>query len=156
MLDEHRYTVRQHPQQGNRLRDFAVSTIGKLLPLGVNKNSGILIKLGIGATQTKIKIQADEDFLPALSEENIKGYDRLSNGLATYQFIGYQLLDPKKRVDFFLGFEFLQGYTQNRREWNWDTLEKDESKRKDNMYGIRAGILLPLYQKEKKEVIIFD
>ena len=135
---------------------YSLAFVGRVFPLGINKNSGIVLKLGAGALQHKIKMVYDDLVLPALSGDNYKGYDRLTNGFMTYQFLGYQLLDPKKRLDFFVGVDFLQGYTQNRRSWNWDTRERDTRKRQDFQLGIKAGIIIPLYKKDKSEELFFE
>jgi len=135
---------------------YTMGFAGRVFSLGVNKNSGIVFKLGFGAIQHKIKMVYEELYLPALSGDSYKGYDRLTNGLMTYQFLGYQLLDPRKRLDFFIGVDLLQGFTENRRSWNWDTRERDTRKRTDLQFGIKAGIIVPIYKKSKSEELFFE
>lgn len=121
--------------------------LGKLFTLS-NKNvrSGIRATVGAGLLQHKIRIQDDPLVAtPQLSDEKKKGYDRLSNGLAFHEFIGYQLLSTNKRVNFIIGFDFTQGLTQNRRDFNFDTREKDTKQRLDLLWGLRATWILPFY-----------
>ena len=89
-----------------------------------NPNSGILFKVGMGFMQHKIRIEHNKNSLPALEGELVKGYDRLTNGLNISQFIGYQLLSNSKLINFFAGFEFVQGFTQSRRDWNTNEFKK--------------------------------
>lgn len=135
---------------------YAMGFIGKVFPISPNRNSGIVFKLGAGAMQHKIKMRYDELYLPALAGDNYKGYDRLTNGFAMYQFLGYQLLDPKKRLDFYFGVDMLEGFTQGRREWNWDLMESGKDKRLDLQFGLKVGIMLAIYKKEKSEEMLFD
>jgi hypothetical protein len=121
--------------------------IGKLFSLSaVNPRSGIRATLGAGLLQHKIRIQDDPLVAtPQLSEDKKKGYDRLSNGLAINEFVGYQLLTTNKRVNFTIGFEFTQGFTQNRRDFNYDTRIKDARQRLDLLWGLRANWIIPFY-----------
>ncbi|MCO6480491.1 MAG: hypothetical protein J5I94_27865 [Phaeodactylibacter sp.] len=131
-----------------RERGFYVGAlVGKLIGIGkANPRSGIRITLGAGLLQHKIRIQDDPSSgVPQLDENYKKGYDRLSNGLAFSQFIGYQILSLDKRVNFYAGLEFIQGFTMNRRDFNFDTRTKEDTERTDLLYGIRAGWVIPLF-----------
>lgn len=126
---------------------FAGALVGKLIGIGkANPRSGIRLTVGAGLLQHKIRIQ-DDPFsgVPQLDDNYKKGYDRLSNGLALSQFIGYQILSLDKRVNFYIGLEFFQGFTMNRRDFNFDTRTKETSKRTDLLSGIRAGWVIPIY-----------
>ncbi len=131
-----------------RERGFYVGgRIGKLFSLSAkNLRSGVRVTAGVGLLQHKIRIQDDPLVgVPQLSENYKKGYDRLTNGLAFNEFIGYQLLSMNKRVNFSIGFEFTQGLTQNRRDFNYDTRKADTDQRLDLLWGIRASWILPFY-----------
>ena len=134
---------------------YAGGYIGKLISIGLpNPRSGIRVTLGAGLLQHKIRIQDDPlSGVPQLSGDYKKGYDRLSNGLAFSEFIGYQVMSMDKRVNFYAGLEFTQGMTMSRRDFNFDTRTKDETERKDLLFGIRVGWVIPLYfGKEAGEV----
>lgn len=122
--------------------------IGKIFPvLGPNKNSGILLMAGAGLLQHKIRIESQGSEIPSIEDEYSKGYDRLSNGLCISEFIGYVNFGNKRMVNFFIGLEATQAFTQSRRDINFDTRQNDESKRNDLLFGIRAGWIFPLYKR---------
>lgn len=125
---------------------------GKLIPIwGVNKNSGPFITAGVGMLQHRIRIEDIGNQSPQLSAEYKKGYDRLTNGLCLSQFIGYSHFGNKRLVNFYTGFEFTEAFTKSRRSYDYDLMQRDTLKRKDFLYGIRAGWILPLYKKTPKE-----
>ena len=116
---------------------------GKIL--GVNKfepNSGILLTGGLGFMQHKIKFTYERNVLPQLEGEYAKGYDRLSNGLMVRGFLGYQRIDPRGMLNYMAGIEVLNGFTRNRREFNYDTRVQDDKSRNDLMVGLKVGIMI--------------
>ncbi len=122
--------------------------VGKVFPvIGPNPNSGLVASIGVGLLQHKIHIQNLMDDTPQLNDDYRKGYDRLTNGLTLTEFIGYLNLDTKKLINYYAGFEFVQGFTQNRRSYNYDTMTRDASKRVDLLNGFRIGIIVPFYPK---------
>lgn len=121
---------------------------GYLFPvLGPNRNSGILAFAGVGLLQHKIRIEHQDSKVYQLEGDYLKGYDRLTNGLVTHQFVGYYYMSDYKLVNFFIGVEAWQGFTQSRRNFNYDTQVRDDAKRTDLLYGIRAGWVLHLYKR---------
>lgn len=131
-------------------RGFTLTAkIGKIIPVfNPNPNSGIMVLVGAGFLQHKIKIEDRFQEVPLLSSDKYyQGYDRLSNGFLLTEFIGYRLLSNRKLINLFGGFEFTQGFTKNRREINFDTGVKDTTKRIDLQMGIRIGFSLPLYKQ---------
>jgi len=130
-------------------RGFTVTADGGYLfpVLGPNRNSGILVFAGVGLLQHKIRIEHQEHEIEQLEGEYLKGYDRLTNGLLLHQFAGYYYMSNYKLVNFYIGIEAWQGFTQNRRNFNFDTQVKDDAKRMDQLYGIRAGWVLHLYKR---------
>lgn len=124
---------------------------GYLIPvLGPNPNSGIIFKVGLGYIQHKIRIEHRESTIPGLEGDYLKGYDRYSNGFLASEFIGYQYLSNKKYINFFAGLELMQGFTKSRRSYDFDKGSYDDTNRKDFLYGIRAGWILPLYARPPK------
>ncbi len=129
---------------------------GKILPLlGPNINSGIVVEGGVGFVQHKIKILDQYKSVPALEGDYLKGYDRLTNGLLLHQFIGYQYIGNSHFVNFKVGFEFFQGFTQNRRDYNYDTRERDTRQRTDLLYGFRLFWTIPLYKRRALEYYVY-
>jgi hypothetical protein len=129
---------------------------GKLFPvIGPNKNSGLLITGGVGLIQHKIRIEHQEAKITQLEGEYLKGYDRLTNGLSVNQFIGYYHLSNNRLINFYIGAQATEGFTQSRREWNLDTQTQDNSKRLDMLFGLRAGWILNLYQRAPNDYYIY-
>lgn len=112
-----------------------------------NPNSGILVYGGVGFMQHKIRIEHQEHEIRFLDGDYEKGYDRLTNGLCTYQFAGYFLMSNNRLINFFVGAECFQGFTQNRRDLNFDTMQRDTRQRLDVLLGLRAGWVLNLYTR---------
>jgi hypothetical protein len=124
------------------------ATIGKVIPVfGPNPNSGFVFRFGSGFMQHKIRLETRNNDVPQLEGDYLKGYDRLSNGLMLHQFVGYQYLSNKRLINFTLGIEGFQGFTQSRRDFNFDLMKKDETKRLDSLYGLRFSWNFPIYRK---------
>lgn len=141
-----------------RQRGFYVGgLIGKIFSLSPsNPRSGIRLSLGVGLLQHKIRIQDDptRDVSPVAGDYK-KGYDRLSNGFALTQFIGYQLLSTNRRMNFYIGFELTEGFTQSRRDFNIDTRDVETERRFDVLYGFRAAWVVPFYFGSGSEEIFY-
>ena len=125
---------------------------GKLFPVfGPNKNSGIVILCGLGLLQHKIRIENPNNTASQIKGDYKKGYDRLTNGLALSEFIGYMFLGNSRLVSFYAGFEFTQALTQNRRSYNFDMMRPDKTKRSDLLSGFKIGWILPLYKRSPEK-----
>jgi len=124
-------------------------SVGKVISFNKpNPNSGIILLGGPGFIQHKIRIEPIGNTVPALRDDYLKGYDHLTNGLALHEFIGYVLFSNKQLINFYGGFEFIQGFTEGRRDYNFDNPLEKEGKRIDLLYGIKLGWVLPLYKKK--------
>lgn len=122
---------------------------GKIIPFSTSSlSSGLLVKLGIGYIQHKIlyNIQQKET-LPQISGEYAKGYDRMSSGLKLNQFIGYHYMSNNHLINFIIGFDISEGFTKNRRGYNYDTGMAETESKLDLLYGLRATWILPFYKK---------
>jgi hypothetical protein len=129
---------------------------GKLIPVfGPNPNSGILLKGGVGLLQHRIRIEHQTNPIAQLEGEYEKGYDRLTNGLAVGQFVGYYHMSNNRLINFFAGIECQQAFTQNRRDFNFDTQTADTQQRFDLLLGIRAGWCLHLYRRISDEYFYY-
>jgi hypothetical protein len=122
--------------------------LGRLFPkLGHNPNSGLLVNIGFGYLQHKIKLYDASQKIAAVKGDMAKGYDRLSGGPAMEQFIGYLFLSGNRLVNFIAGFEFHEAYTKSYRGFNYDTGLPDTKQRKDFLIGFRIAWVLPLYKR---------
>lgn len=131
-------------------RGFNISAkLGKVIPVfSPNPNSGILLMGGVGYLQHKIRIQVEDNNVPQLDGDYKKGYDRLTGGPSINQFIGYIYLSDNRLLNFYGGFEFVQGWTKALRDVNFDTMEPDPVKNRfDSFIGIKVGWIVPVFQR---------
>jgi hypothetical protein len=124
-----------------------MATVGRLMPIvGPNPNSGLLLKLGGGYMRHKVRIETQNNVVPALEGEYVKGYDRLTAGPAAMFFVGYQHLGNNRFINFMFGFEVLIGFTHNLRPYNFDNGKTDDGQRVDGLNSFRVGWTLPLHK----------
>lgn len=124
-----------------------IAFAGKVIPIvGPNPNSGMLLKLGGGYMRHKLLIQSQNDVVPALEGEYVKGYDRLTAGPMAMFFAGYQHLSNNRFINFMIGFEMNIGFTRSLRPFNFDTGRADEGTHYDGLNGLRFGWTLPIYK----------
>ncbi len=131
-------------------------SVGKLFPvLSPNKNSGIVITLGLGYMYHKIRLEQNENAAPQISGDYAKGYDRLAGGLMFTEFIGYHFYGNNNTVNFYAGFEFHQGLTQALRPWNFDEMKPPKSNRLDLLNGFKVGWIIPLGKQTNRKSYSF-
>ncbi|MDX1446896.1 hypothetical protein [Lishizhenia sp.] len=129
-------------------------SIGKIFPvLSPNPNSGLMVQLGAGYLLHKYRIETNDDFIPQFENDYRKGYDRLTIGVNTSQFVGYSFMANTGVYNFYAGLYFQQGFTRNQRDLNWDQPDVPVSKdlRFDHQIGLRAGWLIPIYKRQPKD-----
>ena len=127
---------------------------GRVWPLklpGASANSGLFTTVGAGFWQHKINFEDVATTATQLRGDYVKGYDRLTNGPALVQRVGYLYLGVKRRLNFFIDVEALEGFTQNRRTWDFSTERRDTRQRLDLQFGVRAGWLFSVYKKLPNE-----
>ncbi len=124
---------------------FSSSLISK------NKSSGIMVLLGAGMLQHRIRIDNENNNIPGIINDYKKGYDRLTNGLAISEFVGYMYLSDNKLFNGFAGFEFTQAYTQSRRDFDYDLRTSDTKKRTDLLYSFKVGFIIPITKRTPDE-----
>ncbi len=150
------YIINEYGEYGNILLTergfYAGCKFGRVFSvLGPNPNSGIVFNIGVGLLQHHIHIENKDNNTPPVLKEYRKGYDRLTNGLSLREFVGYQYLGNKNILNFYVGLEAFQAWTMCRRDFNFDTMQRDDTKRKDYLFGIRVGWILPLYVRTPNE-----
>jgi len=121
---------------------------GENMRIGPNENCGLLFMAGIGWLQHNIHITGTT---LQLTQEYKQGYDRLTYGLSASQFIGYFHLSNNRMLNFYFGMEVIEGWTVNRRGYNFDEMAVDSEKRLDVMSCIKVGWMLPIYKKVSDE-----
>lgn len=139
-----------------RERGYALSaSLGKLFKIFPDDNSALKVSLGGGWLQHKVRIVDDYGVVTQILDQYLHGYDRLTNGFMTRQYIGYQYLSSNRRINLAVGLVFIQGYTKSVRGYNYDTGLFDTTKRIDLFNGIRIGWILPFYFNDYSEDIIY-
>lgn len=135
---------------------LATVKMGKIFEFGKAKNpgSGLFVLGGVGYMQHKIHIDEKSQAVPQLQGEYKKGYDRLTNGPALQQNIGYIHLNKNRRVNFWVAFEMVQAFTKNQRSFNFDTKTSETGRRTDLLFGLRLGWILPVYAQSKEHFYI--
>ena len=120
---------------------------GKFFNLSKQKyQHGIRTRIGSSLLTHYIVFNDESATVNQLLGDYGKGYDRFTRGLTTEQFIGYQYINQAKTMDVYAGFQFIQGYTRNRRPIDFDTRSTNHSWRLDLLTGFRIGIAIKLYQ----------
>jgi hypothetical protein len=119
--------------------------------LAPNKNSGFFATVGAGVLSHKIKIEDVGKKTPQLGKTFLPGYDRLTFGPSTKEFVGYLFLDNRRLINVFAGVEFIQAWTKSLRGYNYDTQQADTQQRHDYLTGFRVGIIIPLYKRLPKD-----
>jgi len=138
-ISEHKYYERGF---------YAAGGVGRLFPVfGPNPNSGLMCMLSAGILQHKTLIHQDGADIPGINGDYAKGYDRLTNGFAISEFIGYMHLDNSDPVNFYVGLEFTQGWTKNRRDWDFYLNGPELGLKHDYMFGLRFGWIFPINKK---------
>jgi hypothetical protein len=129
---------------------------GKAFLFDENNHSGIYLTGGLGYMQHKIRIQTQEDFIPQLDDDYKKGYDRLSGGLSMKLNVNYMYFSKKNNIKFFVGFEFIKGWTKNLRAYHFnEMMHTSDDFRNDIVFGIKSGIIIPIFRKNSEEFHYF-
>ncbi len=141
-----------YPQITYFERGYAVElTAGKLFPLGPNVNSGIIVMGSAGYLRHKVLIEVQNgEYVPQLTGDYLDGYDHLTAGGCVSEFVGYLYLGTKRMINFFAGFEFMQGITQSLR-YDFETESHNTALQYDLLSGIRVGWMLPIYTMRRQD-----
>lgn len=125
---------------------------GRLFKLAsANPNSGVVVTVGAGYIQHKIKLYDAQQKIAAFKGNLARGYDRLTAGFCLNQFVGYLFLSENRFTNFYAGFDFYEGFTSSVRKLNYDTGLADTGRRLDLLVGFRFGWVLPLYKKRPND-----
>jgi len=126
--------------------------VGKIMPfLRPNKNSGPILSLGVSFMEHWIAYDVEGDNISQLRGDYLKGYDRLTNGFAINQFIGYHYQGDTRLLNFYGGFEFSQGFMGNRRSYDIPEQRKIDPNLTYFQFGFRVGWMLPFYKRDQNE-----
>ena len=122
-------------------------TVGKVFPFTKkNLNSGLLTTFSAGYLRHHIDIETPSDWTPQPAGDYLEGYDRLTAGVCITEFVGYMYLGNNRVTNFFVGFEFTQGFTKSLR-YDFDLMSQNTNLRFDLLNGIRVGWILPILKR---------
>jgi len=105
--------------------------------------------------QHKIKIIEVAEQVPQLLGEYKKGYDHLTYGFTLSQSIGYQHFSNYRLLNFYVGAEFYEGFTQNRRSINFNTKSADPTQRLDVLATLVLRWYFPLYKRQASDFYFY-
>ncbi len=129
--------------------NFALGA-GKVIPVSDRwRNSGIWIRVTAGYYGHKINIGPSDQIVALLQEDYKKGFDQLSAGFATSQFIGYLHVRDKRTSSFYAGFEFWEMWTRPSRTYSFMLGSRESLPFKfSGMVGFKVGWIIPLQEKK--------
>jgi len=133
---------------------FLGPSLGYTFRIGRNQRAGIHLKTSPGYFFHYIRFQEDAlQNVPQLNEELRAGYDQLTGGFAIHQFIGYQQLAQDRLFNFYIGGELMAGFTKALRDFDFNLAgPPDTSGRVDLLLGVKAGLIIPFYIGEGREI----
>lgn len=122
---------------------------GRVFPLrlpGANANAGWWLAGGVGWLQHRILIQDVTRSVDQLVGAYRRGYDRLTSGPAFVQQLGYLYTGERRGLNFFVVLESTQGFTRNRRTFDFAAGRRLDEPRLDWLFGVRLGWIVPIYR----------
>ena len=130
--------------------------VGKIIPFSKkHPNSGIVVSIAPGFIQHKILININTNNYPQLDADYKKGYDRMTNGPSVAGGLGYLFLERKRFLSFYGGLDYAIGFTQERRNWNFDQMSADHHQRLDMLIGIKLIWNIPVFTNKDNEVYYY-
>ena len=111
--------------------------VGKLFPFSDKSRSGLKVLVSGGVLQHHIHFDNQRNAFPLVRFGRYKGYDRMTRGFALKETITYKHISRDRRVNFDVGFDFVQGFTSEVRAYNFDTGLATIKKRLDLVTGVR-------------------
>lgn len=140
-----------------RQRAYEVGAfISKIFPVSKkNLRSGIRIDLGLNYLRHWIRLQDDYNTIAQFDEPYNEGYDRLTSGFAINEFIGYHYMSKNRKLNFYGGFDLVQGFTTGKREYDYATQSTWTDQRMELLYGIKVGLILPIFMEARPEDIFY-
>jgi len=129
--------------------DASVSRM--IFKVGPNPNCGLFLEAGFGYWQHRIRVRELASKFPLLEGEYSIGFDRLTSGLMVSERVIYRYFSNSRLVNFFVGIELNQGFTEGRRSYQYDMKAAYDASRLDLSYGLCLGWSFPIYKRAPKE-----
>jgi hypothetical protein len=134
---------------------FFGASVGKIIPFDRWQNSGLWLKMGIGYFGHKIYFNDANHIFPQIDPTTfyVYGYDQRSSGVSLNQFFGYLYMHKRRVLSFYVGIEFWEIFSKPNRG---DIFVGDLAGSTNNLprkfsglFGIKAGWVLPFYEKKR-------
>jgi hypothetical protein len=140
-----RYAVIAIQQRGLKLPMLKIGKLFKgLAPKWLDQQtSGPLILVGGGFFQHQMVFNVNAE-LQFLQKDKAYGYDRMCNGIALHQSVGYMMTHRNRYFGGYIALEALEGFTQSRR-YDYDLRSYDPKNRLDLVYSLKLGLILPIF-----------
>jgi len=146
------YALVKLRQRGYELGAF----FSKIFPLSSkNLRSGIRLDIGLNYFRHWIRLQDDYNTVAQFDDPYQTGYDRLTDGWGVNEFVGYHYQSNDRKLNFYGGFDFFQSFTNGRREYDFPSRSQLIGDRLDLMYGIKIGLILPIYIEASPDEIYY-
>lgn len=123
---------------------------GYFHPLIYN-TKGLIALAGFGFMQHKIRIQVETNNVPNLENKYLTMYDGLCNGLSASLFFGWMHMSEKGKGHFYAGLDLNNGFTQNRRSYNYNVNGPITIQRNDLLIGLKIGWVIPISKRSNQE-----
>jgi len=125
--------------------------VGKLIPLNRWKNSGIWIKTNFGLFSHQIYITDPDNGVTQLDKDTYrKGYDQLSLGFSSSQFVGYLFMHKKRILSFYTGIEVTEIWSKPIRSYNFLLGPSSSLPVKfSGLIALKIGWIVPLFEDKK-------
>ena len=128
---------------------------GKIIQLGQNANNGLWLQAGYSYLRHFVKFEYQEDILPQIDGEMLKGYDRLTAGNGFIGSIGYHHISANNTVSYFISYNLSFHITRSLRGYNYTTRTFENQKRNDNLSTLSLGIILPIKPKSVNQESLY-
>ena len=124
--------------------------LGYFRPI-IDNFKGPIALFGLGFIQHKTRIQVETNNVPNLEDDYLKMYDALTNGLSASLFVGWMHMSEKGKGHFYAGFDVANGFTQNRRSYNYNVNGPITTRRNDLLMGFKLGWVIPISKRSNQE-----
>ncbi|MFN3952659.1 MAG: hypothetical protein ACK4KT_09685 [Thermaurantimonas sp.] len=124
--------------------------LGKLLPiLNHNPNSGVLITLGGGYIQHRIRLESghQQSIIYQIENEYQRGYDRLNIGWQGRIYVGYLHAGNFQTYNFMVGIEHLLGRTISVRGFDYAAGQADENTLVNGLTTLKISWFFSMYKE---------
>lgn len=132
--------------------------LGKIIPTGRWKNSGIWVKANFGYLGHKIHITDPDNLTDQLARNTYrKGYDQRSGGFCMTQFVGYFFMHRVRVASFYGGVEISEMWTKPNRSYIFTQGSTENMPYKLScLVSVKIGWNIPVFEKKRTLTLYTD